>query len=145
MMPINTNYCNLCRQILDLDPSIRFAAVATSDGKILATQNREGIKPLLSLQESALAIMQSLMRMSILRVFEQKLGKTIYSITACEKIKRATILLFNEKEEEGGDDKYSDSYLMVSFEKEANVESIINEKILPLLLRSKIKSNSRKP
>lgn len=142
MMPINTNYCNLCRQILDLDPSIRFAAVATSDGKILATQDREGIKPLLSMQESALAIMQSLMRMSILRVFEQKLGKTIYSITACEKIE--SYYLFNEKEE-GGNDKYSDSYLMVSFEKEANVESIINEKILPLLLRSKIKSNSRKP
>lgn len=38
------SYYNLCRQILDLDLSIRFAGVATLDGKIVATQYREGVQ-----------------------------------------------------------------------------------------------------
>ena len=129
-MTIISSYQDLCRQVLDLNISIRFAGVATLEGKILATQSREGVKPLLSPQESQLAMMQSLIRANILTAFEQKLGKTIYSITVCEEIKRATISLFNQEE---GNGNYYDSYLMVSFEKEANVESIINEKILPLL------------
>ena len=138
-MTIISNYHDLCRQVLDLDKSIRFTSVATLEGKILATLYREGVQSLLSLQESELSIMQSLIRMNILQALEQKLGKTIYMIEACEKIKRATIAIFNEKEEENGGEKYYDSYLIISFEKEAaNVESIINDKILPLLSRSKI-------
>lgn len=64
--------------------------------------------------------------MSIRRALEQKLGKTVYATATYQRVKRATISLFNEGQ------KY-DSYLMVSFEKEANIESIINDKILPLL------------
>ena len=120
------SYYNLCRQILDLDLSIRFAGVATLDGKIVATQYREGVQSLLNLQESELSIMQSLIRMSIRRALEQQLGKTVYATATYQRVKRATISLFNEGQ------KY-DSYLMVSFEKEANIESIINDKILPLL------------
>lgn len=133
-MTISSKYHDLCRQVLNLDLSIRFAGISTSNGKILATLYREGVQPLLSPQESELAIMQSVIRMGIRRTFEQKLGKTIYAMAVYEKVKRATISLFSGEE---GIDKYNDSYLIVSFEKEANAESIINGKILPLL-RGKI-------
>ena len=133
-MTISSKYHDLCRQVLNLDLSIRFAGIATSNGKILATLYRKGVQPLLSPQESELAIMQSVIRMGIRRTFEQKLGKTIYAMAVYEKVKRATISLFSGEE---GIDKYNDSYLIVSFEKEANAESIINGKILPLL-RGKI-------
>ncbi|AFU57712.1 MAG: hypothetical protein QXX64_05260 [Nitrososphaera sp.] len=112
-----------------MDTKIRFAGIASLDGKILAAEYRQDIiiqKPLLTLQESELSMMQSLMRMSIRRTLEGKLGRTVYATAVYEKVKRATIPLFNEEEK-------NDSYLMVSFEREANHEAIINEKILPFL------------
>jgi hypothetical protein len=75
--------------------------------------------------------------MNIRRTLEEKLGKIMYSTTTYEKVKRATIPLFNNNKEI---DRY-DSYLMVSFEKESVVESVINNKILPLLNKIDNKSN----
>ena len=120
------NYRQICIQILDLDKSIRFAGIASLEGKILAGEYREGIEPLLTLQESELSIMQSLMRMSMRKALEGKLGKTEYATAVYQKVKRSTISLFNEGEK-------SDSYLMVSFERQANHEALINDKILPFL------------
>jgi hypothetical protein len=54
---------------------------------------------------------------------EAKLGKTIYSITLYEKVKRAVMPL----------GKNGDFILMVSFENEADHDSIIRNKIMPLL------------
>ena len=59
------NYRELCFHILELDQSIRFAAIATMEGKIVAAEYKEGVEPLLSRQESELSISQSLIRMSI--------------------------------------------------------------------------------
>lgn len=112
--------------VLELDRSIRFSGVASLEGKILAAEYRQGVQSLLTLQESELSIMQSLMRMSMRRTLENKLGKTVYATAVYQKVKRATISLFNEGEK-------SDSYLMVSFERQANHEQIINEKILPFV------------
>lgn len=137
MSIINTNYHNLCRQVLKLDPSIRFAGISKLDGKIIAAEYREGLKPLLSINESEMSMIQSVIRMNIRRTLEEKLGKIMYSTTTYEKVKRATIPLFNNNKEI---DRY-DSYLMVSFEKESVVESVINNKILPLLNKIDNKSN----
>jgi hypothetical protein len=61
--------------------------------------------------------------MSTRRLMEAKLGKTIYSITLYEKVKRAVMSL----------GKNGDFILMVSFENEADHDSIIRNKIMPLL------------
>ena len=53
---------------------------------------------------------------------EAKLGKTIYSITFYEKVKRAVIPI----------GKDGDFILMVSFDNEADYDSIIRNKIMPL-------------
>jgi hypothetical protein len=54
---------------------------------------------------------------------EAKLGKTIYSITFYEKVKRAVIPI----------GKDGDFILMVSFDNEAEHDTIIRNKIMPLI------------
>lgn len=121
------NYISLCLGILDLDNAIRFAGIASIDnGTILAAEYRLGVKPLLTIKESELSIMQSLIRMSTRKTLEQKLGKTVYATAFYEKVKRATIVMYNEGEK-------LDALLMVSFEKDSDHEAIITKKILPFL------------
>jgi glutamine amidotransferase PdxT len=50
-----------------------------------------------------------------------KLGKLIYTVSYYEKVKRATMMLSNN------------NVLMVSFDPEANHDSILINKILPLV------------
>jgi hypothetical protein len=121
------NYISLCLNILELDNAIRFAGVASFDnGNILAAEYKRGVTPLLSIKESELSIVQSLIRMGTRKTLEEKLGKTIYSLTVYQKIKRATIVMYNESTK-------ADALLMVSLEKEADHDNIITNKILPLL------------
>ena len=122
------NFLSICSAILDLDHAIRFAGIASqSSGKILAAKYREGVRPHLTMKESELSVMQSLIRMSMRKTFEQKLGKPIYSATVYEKVKRATIVMDSEVSN-------VDGLLIVSFEKEADHDAIITKKILPFLM-----------
>lgn len=122
------NYCNLCSEILHLDDAIRFVGTANLDGKIFVTAYREGVRPLLTREEPELSIMQSLIRMSTRKTLEAKLGRTLYSTTVYENVKRATISLSTN-----GRENDATTYLMVSFEKYAEHEKIVTSKILPFL------------
>jgi hypothetical protein len=109
----------LCKQILGLDKTIRYVGIANMEGKMIAQGYRKGLRSLLTIEESELSAMQSIFRMGTRKVFEGKLGKTIYAFALYEKVKRATIPLDNE------------NILMISFDMEANHEFIILSKILP--------------
>ena len=111
---------DFCRQILDLDKCIRFAGVSDSLGKSIMKEYRKGVIPLLSKQEEESSLMQAAIRMAARKVFEPKIGKTIYAFALYEKVKRATIPL-----------KY-DLILMVSFDIEADHEPIILVQVIPL-------------
>jgi hypothetical protein len=114
----------LCKQILQLDDSIRFAGVANTKGKVIAEAYREGLVPLMTKQETELSALQAIVKMATRRALEEKkLGKTIYAFALYEKLKRATIPLMDE----------SDYILLASFELQADHENIILHKILPLL------------
>src|ERR671931_678173 len=91
---VNLNYYSLCCKILQLDDAIRFVGVVNLDGKILAAIYREGVKPLLTREESELATMQSLIRMNMEKTLEAKLGRALYSTAVYENERRATISLF---------------------------------------------------
>ena len=110
----------MCRQILELDRTIRFVGMANMGGKLIAQEYREGLRSLLTKEESELSAMQSIIRMGTRKVLEEKIGKTIYAFSSYEKVKRVTIPL-------------DDAILMISFELEANHDSIILNKILPLI------------
>lgn len=111
----------LCEKICKFDKRIRFAGVADTYGKIVMAQYRKSSSPLLSKQESQLSIMQATVRMGSRKTMQPKLGKIVYAFTYHEKVKRATIPLKN------------DYYLLVSFDVDANHESLLMKKILPFL------------
>ena len=109
-----------CQLILSLDESIRFVGVATLSGAILAMKYRANLAPLLTQEETASSLKYSVWRMESRRVLEEKLGKTLYVVATYEKLKRATIPVGQDGQ----------SVLIISFDKESDVESIIRNKIL---------------
>jgi hypothetical protein len=114
---------NLCKQIIELDSAIRFAGIPNKFGKQIVVEYRKGLTPLLTDIESELYAVESVMRMNTRKDFESKLGKPIYSFTLYEKIKRTTISL----------DNIDYPILMVSFDTEADHESIVLNKIIPFV------------
>ena len=114
---------DVCQDIIDLDKTIRFAGIANMRRTIASAKYREELVPLLTQEETIESIEHSVSRMSTRRLLEAKLGKTIYSITFYEKVKRAVIPL----------GKNGDFVLMVSFDNEADHDSIIRNKIMPLI------------
>jgi hypothetical protein len=114
---------NLCKQIIELDSAIRFVGIPNKFGKQIVVEYRKGLTPLLTDTESELYAIESVMRMNNRKDYESKLGKPIYSFTLYEKIKRTTISLDNKDY----------PILMVSFDTEADHESIILNKIMPFV------------
>jgi hypothetical protein len=114
---------DVCQDIIGLDKTIRFAGIANMRRTIVSAKYRAELAPLLTQEETIESIEHSVSRMSTRRLLEAKLGKTIYSITFYEKVKRAVLPL----------GKNGDFILMVSFDNEANHDSIIRNKIMPLI------------
>ncbi|MDQ3835612.1 MAG: hypothetical protein M3270_01580 [Thermoproteota archaeon] len=112
-----------CQLMLSLDDSIRFVGIATINGAVLARKYRANLVPLLTEEETASSIKNSVWRMGNRRSLEEKLGKTLYVIATYEKLKRATIPIGQEGQ----------SILVISFDKDCNAESIIRNKILTLV------------
>jgi hypothetical protein len=125
------NFSKIVHDILELDKFIICAAIASlASAKITATKYKEDALPLLlTREESELLTWQSLIRMSTRRTLEYKLGRPLYSSTVYENVSRASICLFNDKRK----DDENDSLLMLTFDKNADHELIINSKILPFL------------
>lgn len=118
-MPIASEV--LCREVLKTSDAIRFAGIADRLGKIVAHEYRKDTAPLMTVQESELSVVQSVIRMGLRRLHEAKLGRTLYAVAAYEKVKRATIPLADG------------SFLMLSFDIPCDHESIILGKVLPLI------------
>ena len=114
---------DVCQNIIDLDKTIRFAGITNMRRTIVSAKYRPGLVPLLTQQETIESVEQSVLRMSTRRLMEAKLGKILYSITFYEKVKRAVLLI----------GKNGDFILIVSFDNEADHDSIIHNKIIPLI------------
>ena len=119
----HTVFEEFCQLILDVDESIRFVGIATLSGAVLAKKYRSNSMPLLTLEDAASSIKDSIRRMTSRRELEEKLGKTLYVIETYEKIKRATIPVGHD----------GDSFLIISFDNESDSESIIRNKILTII------------
>ncbi|HEX7032971.1 MAG TPA: hypothetical protein VF172_08230 [Nitrososphaera sp.] len=117
------NVKDICREILSVDKSIRFAGIANMMGKVVAQEFRKGVTPLLSFEEVESDTVKSVLRMRTREDHEDKLGRAIYTFTLYEKIKRASIPLEHRDY----------ALLMVSFDREADHENIILKKILPVI------------
>ena len=98
---------------------------------IIYAKYRTGLVPLLTQQETIESVEHSVLRMSTRMLMEAKLGKILYSITFYEKVKRAILPI----------GKDSDFVLIVSFDNEADHDSIIRNKIMPLISDDQIGQN----
>ncbi len=133
-----------CKDILAKDLSIRFAGVANQMGNLIEAEYREDLKPLMNIQETEHYTMQTVFRASTRETFENKIGKQRYAIAVYEKLIRATIPIItigsqddkNNKQEKQQQQKEQNSklfYLLVSFDLDSDVISIVEDKILPLI------------
>lgn len=118
----------VCNQVLQLDKSIRFAGIANNMGTLIAYKSREGLVPLLNEEELQNSTMKTVLRMKTREDYEPKLGDVIYTFALYKRVKRASIPL----------DHPDWAILTVSFDMAADQDSIIMDKILPILKQGKL-------
>jgi hypothetical protein len=87
------DYGKLCKEILDLDPKIRYAGVCDDTGETKFGGQREGIENLLSSEETKRSNLQALARWALRNTLSPKVGKGRYAMAEYEKVKRITIPL----------------------------------------------------
>ena len=89
------DYGQLCKDIMNLDSKIRFAGICDETGEIRYGGQREGIKNLLSPEETKRSNLQALARWGLRNSLAPKIGKGKYAMAEYEKIKRITVPLEN--------------------------------------------------
>jgi hypothetical protein len=123
----------LCKDILQIDNSIRFIGIANNLGSLVATAYRSGLTPLMDKQETLHYAIQAVLRAATREDFESKIGRLEYSIGKYERLIRATIpIRLFDKEDEG---KFY--YLLLSFDLNSNVIDIIENKVMPFIEKDK--------
>ena len=123
----------LCKEIQQLDYSIRFAGIANNLGSLLATAYRNGLTPLMDKQETSHYAIQAVLRAATREDFESKIGRLLYSIGKYERLVRVTIpIKLSGKEREN-----KSYYLLLSFDLNFNVMDIIENKIMPFIEKNK--------
>ena len=90
------DYEKLCKEILDIDPEIRFAGVCDESGEIKFGGQREGLANLLTAEETKRSNLQALARWGLRNSLASKVGKGKYAMAEYEKIKRVTFPLDND-------------------------------------------------
>ena len=85
------DYENFCNQVLNLDKKIRYVGVI--DHNRTYTKVSEGIKKLLTPQETKESISDAIVRWETRKKLAGKLGEPIYAIAKYKKVIRITIPL----------------------------------------------------
>jgi len=117
---------SFCRQVIEKDRSVRWAAVVNKNGVILTQKVREGVNLLLSEEENEQYAASVIVRQRTRSKFEPKIGKMVYAFGRYERLHRATIPI-NEN-----------YYMLITLEvEEKNFDSIIMDKIVPLIAEKK--------
>ena len=117
---------SLCEHVLAKHSSIRWTGIVNRNGVILAQKNRKGVKLLLSEEENEEYAATAIARQKTRGKFEPKIGKMVYSFGRYELLHRATIPI---------NDNY---YMLMTLDvEEKNFDSIITDKIVPVISESR--------
>lgn len=117
---------SVCDDVLASHNSIRWTGVVNKNGVILAQNARKDAKLLLSDEENEEYAATAIARQKTRGKFEPKIGKMLYSFGRYELVHRATVPI-NEN-----------YYLLMTLEvEEKNFDSIIIDKVLPVLVRTR--------
>ncbi|MDE1830067.1 MAG: hypothetical protein KGI25_07075 [Thaumarchaeota archaeon] len=119
-----------CKNVVALDPKIRFAGIADVDGKLEATADRKGLTPLLNSEERAQYAITAATRQYTRLRWEYRLGKILYASSHYTKLIRATIPISDENSR-------LSHVLLLSFDADADdFHQIITKKITPLVAKN---------
>ena len=113
----------LCSKILGVDTSIRFVGILCKCGRLKAYDRKKGITPQLSVPETKLVHREALLKAKMNRIFDEKLGKTNWSIESRDNVKWITIYMGKD-------------LILISAENSSN-HDVITQKIL-LMFKIKI-------
>jgi hypothetical protein len=102
------------KDIVNIDPNIRLVTICDVEGKMMYSRHRQGVKNLLSSEESKELLEMAMTAWKIRSKLAPKIGKGKYVLAGYEKIKRITMPF--------GDDLL----LYVTTEPEADHSNIIN-------------------
>ena len=120
---------NFCREILKRHYFIRSAAIADHVGHLMATAYRDRLTPLLTHEESSRAAAQATIRAATRNKFKSKIGELQFSLSRYEKLVRATVPI-----KTGEKSKF---LLLLTFDSEAEADSIIQRRTMPYLAEAK--------
>jgi hypothetical protein len=114
---------SLSKEILKISPSLRWIAIADSEGKILNIARREGLDPLMNREENQEYTLNAIARHKSRLKFEDKLGKLVYSLGKYEKLVRIVTPINN---------KY---YVLLTIDvEESHIDSIMKQQIIPKII-----------
>jgi len=114
------------KDVLNLDPSIRWVGISDNTGILLNVVYKEGVTLLLSDEENEEYASNAIKRHKTRITFESKMGKMNYAVGRYEKLIRATIPI---------DSNY---YLLITLDVEAkDYDNIIIEKVIPFVEKEK--------
>jgi len=85
------NYDELSKQVLDLDPQVRFAGVANSKGEMVAGGHKENVEKLLVGDEVNMSIHYALQKRDLYTNLAYKIGRERSSITEYEIVTMISI------------------------------------------------------
>ena len=88
-MPID--YDELSKQVLDLDPKVRFAGVANSKGEMIAGGQKENVEKILDGENVKMSIHYALQKRDLYTNLAYKIGAEQSSITEYEKVTMISI------------------------------------------------------
>jgi len=104
----------LCSKILKIDESIRFVGVLCKCGRLKAYDRKKGITPQLNVPETKLVHREALLKAKMNHVFDNKLGKTNWSVESRENVKWITVNMDKD-------------LILISTEKASNHDKIVQE------------------
>lgn len=87
------NYDELSKQVLDIDPKVRFAGVANSKGEMVAGGQKENVEKLLDGDNVKMSIHYALQKRELYTNLAYKIGKEQSSITEYEKVTMISVPL----------------------------------------------------
>ena len=114
------DWVQLCRQVFDIDPALRFAGVIDKMGRLIAGGMRDGLAPLESIKDMDRLYVEFALRNAMRHEFDSEFGRTKYAMSERERIKIATFPLAG------------DNLLLISIERSAPHDRIIS-RILELV------------
>jgi hypothetical protein len=116
-----------CERVIAADPHIRFIGIADQHGRLLATKDRKGLKPLLNMQETEQYALTAATRQHTRIRWQQVLGKIDYSSSHYDKLLRATIPITDEN------NRLSHIIILTLDVETDDLHTIMMDKIVPLV------------